>query len=68
MMKWGEAHHKDHQFSRRTKLTLALCATQFSMVNNADTGGTESAGTVHDMSEETWDFVMYVLSHVCCLN
>jgi len=28
------------------------------MVNNAGTGGTESAGVVHDMSEETWDFVM----------
>lgn len=28
------------------------------MVNNAGTGGTESAGMVHEMSEETWDFVM----------
>lgn len=32
------------------------------MVNNAGTGGTESAGAVHDMSEETWDFVMYASS------
>lgn len=28
------------------------------MVNNAGTGGTESAGKIHEMSEETWDFTM----------
>ena len=31
-----------------------------SMINNAGTGGTESAGKVHEMSEDTWDFVMQV--------
>lgn len=29
------------------------------MCNNAGTGGTESAGKVHEMSEDTWDFTMY---------
>ncbi|KAL8727251.1 MAG: hypothetical protein Q9166_006170 [cf. Caloplaca sp. 2 TL-2023] len=32
------------------------------MMNNAGTGGTESAGKVHEMSDETWDFVMWVLA------
>lgn len=32
------------------------------MVNNAGTGGTEGAGKVHEMKDETWDFVMYVTS------
>ena len=31
------------------------------MVNNAGTGGTESAGKVHEMKDETWDFVMQVI-------
>ena len=26
--------------------------------NNAGTGGTESAGKIHEMDERTWDFVM----------
>ena len=30
------------------------------MCNNAGTGGTESAGKVHEMSEKTWDFTMWV--------
>ncbi|MCJ1386798.1 hypothetical protein MMC17_009925 [Xylographa soralifera] len=32
------------------------------MVNNAGTGGTESAGKVHEMKDETWDFVMNINS------
>ncbi|KAI4087483.1 MAG: hypothetical protein LQ339_008891 [Xanthoria mediterranea] len=32
------------------------------IVNNAGTGGTESAGKVHEMTEDTWDFVMRVNS------
>ncbi|KAL8747192.1 MAG: hypothetical protein Q9190_000899 [Brigantiaea leucoxantha] len=32
------------------------------MINNAGTGGTESAGKVHEMTEEMWDFVMSVNS------
>lgn len=28
------------------------------MINNAGTGGIETAGKVHEMSEDTWDFVM----------
>ncbi|KAI4167970.1 MAG: hypothetical protein LQ343_006764 [Gyalolechia ehrenbergii] len=32
------------------------------MINNAGTGGTESAGKVHEMSEDTWDFAMKVNS------
>ncbi|MCJ1476863.1 hypothetical protein MMC13_005532 [Lambiella insularis] len=32
------------------------------MVNNAGTGGTESAGKVHEMTDETWDFVMKINS------
>ena len=30
------------------------------MANNAGTGGTEAAGRVHEMKEETWDFVIWV--------
>ncbi|KAL2039857.1 hypothetical protein N7G274_007258 [Stereocaulon virgatum] len=30
------------------------------MINNAGTGGTESAGKIHEMAEETWDFVMKI--------
>ncbi|KAI9792880.1 MAG: putative secondary metabolism biosynthetic enzyme [Piccolia ochrophora] len=30
------------------------------MINNAGTGGTESAGKVHEMSDESWDFVMNI--------
>ncbi len=33
------------------------------MVNNAGTGGTESAGKIHEMDEGTWDFVMQVETH-----
>ncbi|KAL8749952.1 MAG: hypothetical protein Q9184_006606, partial [Pyrenodesmia sp. 2 TL-2023] len=32
------------------------------MINNAGTGGTETAGKIHQMSEDTWDFVMRVNS------
>ena len=31
---------------------------QCRMVNNAGTGGTETAGKVHEMTEETYDFTM----------
>ncbi len=29
------------------------------MINNAGTGGTESAGKIHEMTEDIWDFTMY---------
>ncbi|KAL8792662.1 MAG: hypothetical protein Q9195_004722 [Heterodermia aff. obscurata] len=38
------------------------------MINNAGTGGTESAGKVHEMSEDTWDFVMKVNSRTVFLG
>jgi len=65
----GHGHKRGHEMgmsgnSSGSRLTLALRVTQHSMVNNAGTGGTESAGAVHDMSEDTWDFVMYVALHV----
>ena len=28
------------------------------MINNAGTGGTETAGKIHEMDERTWDDVM----------
>lgn len=31
------------------------------MINNAGTGGTETVGKVHEMSEDNWDFIMRVL-------
>ncbi|KAI9658766.1 MAG: hypothetical protein M1821_002326 [Bathelium mastoideum] len=30
------------------------------MINNAGTGGTESAGKIHEMSEDVWDFTMKI--------
>ncbi|KAL6714045.1 hypothetical protein ACLMJK_008539 [Lecanora helva] len=30
------------------------------MINNAGTGGTETAGKIHEMKEETWDFTMNI--------
>ena len=32
------------------------------MINNAGTGGIETSGRIHEMKEETWDFVMSVTS------
>ena len=32
--------------------------TGYRMINNAGTGGTESAGKVHEMTENIWDSVM----------
>ena len=32
------------------------------MANNAGVGGRETAGAVHEMKEETWDFTMWVIS------
>ena len=32
------------------------------MINNAGTGGIETAGKIHEMTEETWDFTMFVPS------
>ncbi|KAL8668837.1 MAG: hypothetical protein Q9168_006551, partial [Polycauliona sp. 1 TL-2023] len=32
------------------------------IVNNAGTGGTETAGKIHEMTDENWDFVMRVNS------
>ncbi|KAL8791247.1 MAG: hypothetical protein Q9213_000204 [Squamulea squamosa] len=30
------------------------------LVNNAGTGGTETAGKIHEMTEQTWDFTMTI--------
>lgn len=38
------------------------------MINNAGTGGTESAGKIHDMAEETWDFTMYAIPIVSSVS
>ena len=42
----------------RGTMKLNSLLRQSSIVNNAGTGGTEGAGKVHEMTEETWDFVM----------
>ena len=30
-----------------------------SMINNAGTGGLDTAGKIHEMTEKTWDNTMY---------
>ena len=53
------------KYGGRLDASVLICLVYFkrlltgsSIANNAGTGGTEAAGKVHEMKEETWDFVM----------
>ena len=62
-MNWFEGRLKlvDDWMCRLNKTDMCMVRLKLSakrMINNAGTGGIETAGKVHEMSEDTWDFVM----------